>query len=175
MEIETLASIAGVLGFFISIATFILTRIERRKKVIVELYKDNYYKFCNTDGASLISDDEIIKIRATNIGGKSVIVNPETFFIKGNGETIKTYNTDWLNIESIPSPLQAGSSFEVGIFKSAFEELLKLKASDKYSNTNEYKKTTVLLDIGFNDHTGKTFKTDNFNYFYYVGEIERNT
>ena len=141
MEVETLASVAGVLGFFISIATFILTRIERRKKVVVELYKDNYSQFCNTDEADLINDDdEIIKIRVTNIGGKSVIVNPETFFIKGHGETIKTYNTDWLNMENIPSPLQVGGSFEVGIFKSAFEDLLKLKNLDKYSNTNEYKK-----------------------------------
>lgn len=176
MEVKTLASIAGVLGFFISVATFILTRIERRKNVVVELYKGDYSQFCNIDEAELISNEnEIIKIRVTNIGGKSVLVNPDTFFIKGHGETIKTYNTDWLGLENIPSPLQVGGSFEVAIFRSAFEDLLKLNTLDKYSNTNEYRKTVVPLDIGFDDHVGKTFNTKTFNYFYYVGEIERNT
>lgn len=173
MEIKTLASIAGVLGFFISVATFVLTRIERRKNVVVEIYKDDYSKFCDTAEDELI-DDELIKIRLTNIGGVPVIVNPESFFIKGLGKEIRIHDTDWVGLEEVPSPLLVGGSVEVAIFLSAFEGLLNLKALDKYSNNKEYEKTVVPLEVGFRDHKGKVFKSKSFRYFYYVGEIERN-
>lgn len=176
MDIEALASIAGVLGFFISVATFILTRIERRKNVVVEVYKGEYSEFRDTSEDDLINDDtEMIKIRLTNIGEMPVIVNPESFFIRGLGKEIKIHNTDWVGIEKIPSPLQVGCSSDVAIFLSAFEELLNLKLLDKFSNTEEYEKTVVLLEVGFSDHKGKVFKSNSFKYFYYVGEIERNT
>ncbi|MCF6155743.1 MAG: hypothetical protein E3K36_10915 [Candidatus Brocadia sp.] len=174
MDIETLASIAGVLGFFISVATFVLTRIERRKNVVVEVYKGDYSKFRQAADNELIdNDEELIKIRLTNIGGIPVIVNPESFFIKGLGKAIKIHDTDWVGIEEVPSPLQVGGSVEVAIFRSAFEGLLSLKALDRYSNTQEYGKTVVPLEVGFRDHQGKLFKSKLFRYFYYVGEIER--
>jgi len=176
MDIKTLVSIAGVLGFFISVATFVLTRIERRKSIVVEVYKGDYSEFSDTPEGELVNDDtELIKIRLTNIGGKSVIVNPDSFFIKGLGKEIKIHNTDWIGIEKVPSPLQVGSSLDVAIFQSSFEKLLNLKSLDKYSNTEEYEKTVVPLEVGFRDHKGKVFKTKSFKYFYYVGEIERNT
>lgn len=176
MDIKVLASIAGVLGFFISVATFVLTRIERRKNVVVEVYKGDYSEFHDTHEDELINNDtEIIKIRLTNIGGMPVIVNPESFFIRGLGKEIKIHDTDWVGIEKVPSPLQVGISLDVAIFRSAFEELLNLKTLDKFSNTEEYEKTVVPLEVGFRDHKGKVFKSNSFKYFYYVGEIERNT
>ncbi len=176
MDIKTLVSIAGVLGFFISVATFVLTRIERRKNVVVEVYKGDYSEFRDAPEDELINDDtELIKIRLTNMGGVPVIVNPESFFIKGLGKEIKIHDTDWVGIEKIPSPLQLGSSLDVAIFLSAFEELLNFKSLDKYSNTEECEKTVVPLEVGFRDHKGKVFTSKSFKYFYYVGEIERNT
>ncbi len=174
MDIKTLASIAGVLGFFISVATFVLTRIERRKNVVVEMYKGEYSNFREAGENELLDDDdELIKVRLTNIGGVPVIVNPESFFIKGLGKEIKIHDTDWVGVEEVPSPLQVGGSVEVAIFRSAFEALLNLKELDRYSNVEEYEKTVVPLEIGFRDHKGKVFKSKSFRYFYYVGEIER--
>ena len=174
MDIKALASIAGVLGFFISIATFIITRIERRKNVVVEVYRGEYSKFRETEKNELIDDDdEMIKIRLTNIGGVPVIVNPESFFIKGLGNEIKIHDTDWVGVEEVPSPLQVGVSVEVAIFRREFEALLNLKGLDRYSNVEEYEKTVVPLEVGFRDHKGKVFKSKLFRYLYYVGEIER--
>ena len=176
MDIKTLASIAGVLGFFISVATFVITRIERRKNVVVEVYKGDYSEFSDTPEDDLISDDsELIKIRLTNIGGMPVIVNSESFYIKGLGKEIKVHDADWVGVDKVPSPLQVGSSLDVAIFQSSFEKLLNLKALDKFSNTDEYEKTMVPLEVGFRDHKGKVFKSKSFKYFYYVSEIERNT
>ena len=176
MDIKILASIAGVLGFFISVATFILTRIERRKNVIVEVYRGDYSEFSDSpEDETINGDTELIKVRLTNIGGRPIIVNPESFFIKGLGKDIKIRDTDWVGIDKIPSPLQTGNSIDVAIFLSAFEELLNLKSLDKFSNTKEYEKTVVPLEVGFRDHKGKIFKSKSFKYFYYVGEIERGT
>ncbi len=70
MDIRTLASISGILGFIISIATFILTRVERKKNVIVKMYMGGYLELSDT----------------SNIGGKPVIINPEGFLSKALGE-----------------------------------------------------------------------------------------
>ena len=157
-------------------ATFVLTRIERRKNVVVEVYKGEYSEFNGIPEEAFISDDsELIKIRLTNIGGKPVIVNPESFFIKGLGKEIKIHDTEWVGVDKVPSPLQQGSSLDVAIFLSSFEKLLNLKSLDKFANTEKYKKTVVPLEVGFRDHKGKVFKNRSFKYFYYVGEIERNT
>ncbi|MBL8251154.1 MAG: hypothetical protein JNK31_05760 [Candidatus Competibacter sp.] len=173
MEINAIAKIAGVLGFFISVATFILTRIERRKNVVVEVYKGDYSEFYKAERGELFDDDELIKIRLTNVGGVPVIVNPESFFIKGLGKEILIHHTEWVGVKEIPSPLAAGTSVEVAVFRSEFEKLLSLKSLDKYANTEEYEKTVVPLEVGFKDHKGKVFTSKSFSYFYYVGEIER--
>lgn len=175
MDINALAKIAGVLGFFISVSTFILTRIERRKNVVVEVYKGDYSEFDEAEGGELLDDDgELINVRLTNIGGAPVIVNPESFFVRGLGKEILIHHTDWVGVKNLPSPLLVGASVEVAVFRSAFEELLNIKSLDKYANTEEYEKTVVPLEVGFRDHKGKVFMSNSFRYFYYVGEIERN-
>jgi hypothetical protein len=174
MDIKTLASVAGVLGFFISVATFILTRIERRRHVVVEVFKRQYSKLLEKEQNEFIDDDDdLIIIRLTNIGGVPVIVNPESFFIKGRGWQIKVHDTDWLGTEEIPSPLQVGGSLEVAIFQGALEALLNVKELDQYANVVDYEKTIIPLTVGFKDHKGKVFESEAFSYFYYVGEIER--
>jgi len=176
MDVKDWASIAGVLGFFISVATFILTRIERRKNVIVEVFKGDYSTFQGfdkEDEANGLESEEIIKIRLTNIGGSPIIVNPESFFVRGNSKEIKVYDTDWLGFEKIPSPLQVGGSVEVAIFLDTLEKMLNLELLNKYANPEEHEKTIVPLEVGFKDHKGRTFKTRTFKYFYYVGEIGR--
>jgi len=161
------------MGFFISVATFILTRIERRKNVVVEAYKGDYSEFNDAEEYEQLDDTELIKIRLTNIGGTPVIVNPESFFVKGLGKVIRIHDTDWVGVKRIPSPLSVGASVEIAVFRSAFEELLNIKSLDKYANTEEYEKTVVPLAVGFRDHKGKVFMSKSFRYFYYVGEIER--
>ena len=75
------------MGFIIGIATFILTRVGRKKSVIVEVYMGDYLELSDTSKDEVISSStKLIKIRLTNIGGKPVIVNPESFLSKALGE-----------------------------------------------------------------------------------------
>lgn len=126
MTLQNLSSIAGVLDFFISIATFTLTRIERRKKLIIELYSGSYYQNNNNSESEDDLDfepSEIINIRFINIEVKPLILNPDSIIISGNGHQIKKFKTDWLYLEEIPSPLEVGSSCDVAIFKDSFEKV----------------------------------------------------
>jgi len=171
---KTVSSIFGVLGFFISITTFILTRIERRKKLLVELYigyteeyADEYAHYTEDDYA------EVIKIRATNIGGQPVVINPQSFFIYSKNETINTNKCDWFGIDKVPSPLKVGESCEVAICTESFIDLLRLKELDKFCNTEDASKTLVPLYVSLTDHAGKIFSTKKFNYYYIVNSLER--
>ena len=178
MDLENLARLAGVLGFFISIATFAITRYERRRKLVVELIQGCYLDFSPAPSEALVDQEEapeLIKIRVTNIGGMPVIVKPESFYIGGNGEKVTVNNTDWLGIKNIPSPLSVGSSFEVACFEDAFEDLLKMKALTQCMREGEYEKTRVQLVAGFTDHENNSYQTRGFNYFYAVSALERNT
>lgn len=176
MTLQNLSSIAGVLGFFISIATFTLTRIERRKRLIIEILSGSYYDGNNiqefeTDLGS--EPSELMKFRFINIGGKPLILNPDSIVITANGHQITKYKTDWLYIENIPSPLEVGFSCDVAIFKDSFEKLIGCEKLDQYCNTEEYEKTEISITVQIEDHSKKVFKCQNFKYFYYVGEIEK--
>jgi len=176
LDIKTISSIFGVLGFFISIATFILTRIERRKKLLVELYvgdtseyKEKYASFNDEDFA------EVIKIRVTNIGGQPVVINPESFKIIAQDNALLVQQCDWFGLQKIPSPLNCGSSCEVALYTESFIDLLGFKNLDQYCNTKDSMKTVVPLYVSVKDHAGNNFFTKNFKYFYYVNSIERVT
>ncbi len=176
MDIKTISSIFGVLGFFISIATFILTRIERRKKLLVELYLGDSSEYSD-EFVDYNSDDsfELLKIRVTNIGGQPVVINPETFKIFALDKTIVTHNCDWFGFQKIPSPLNSGSSFEVALSTDSFIDLLGFKSLDKYCNTADSMKTVVPLYVSVTDHAGSRFFTNKFKYFYFVNSLERVT
>ncbi len=176
MDIKTISSIFGVLGFFISIATFILTRIERRKNLLVELYigdtseySDEYADYTDEDFA------EIIKIRVSNIGGQPVVINPESFKIIAQDKVLNIQHCDWFGIQKIPSPLNCGSSFEVALHTDSFIDLLGFKDLDKYCNTKDSLKTIVPLYVSVKDHAGSNFFTKKFKYYYFVNSLERIT
>lgn len=176
MDIKIISGIFGVLGFFISVTTFILTRIERRQKLLVELfvgdtseYKEEYVSYTDDDYA------EVIKIRVTNIGGQSVVINPESFMFVAQDKVILVHNCDWLGLQKIPSPLNCGSSLEVAIHIDSFIDLLGFKNLDQYCNSKDSMKTVVPLYVSVKDHAGNKFFTKNFKYFYFVNSLERVT
>lgn len=175
MDIKTISSIFGVLGFFISIATFILTRVERRKKLLVELYVGSTSEY-KDDYASYTDDyAEVMKIRVTNIGGQSVVINPESFIFIAQEKVLRVHHCDWFGIMKIPSPLNCGSSFEVAIHIDDFIDLLGFKDLDQYCNIKDSMKTVVPLYVSVKDHAGNKFFTKNFKYFYFVNSLERVT
>jgi len=138
------------------------------------LYNGDYSEFNDgQDDETLNGDTELVKIRITNIGAVSVIVNPESFYISGLGNTIRCYETDWIGLGKLPSPLQPGTSSEVAVFRQAFEGMLNLNSLEKFARTKEWRKTFAPIEAGFKDHKGKLFRTMSFQYSAYVGAFER--
>jgi len=176
LELKTIASVVGVLGFLISVATFVLTRMERRKKLVVEIFKGHLIEY--KDELILNEDqeyDEIVKIRITNIGGRPVIVDAASFYFMSNGNKFERNDCDWLGIKKVPSPLPVGQSNEVAVHLETFESLLKMKDLDKYCNENDCDKTVVKIEAGLKDIDRKAYKSKGFQYFYYVGDLSRTT
>ena len=91
MDIKIISSIAGVLGFFISVATFVLTRIERRKHLVIELFKGHYLPKQSDNSGSEREPEEILKVRFINIGGKPIILNLESIIISANGRNLRAF------------------------------------------------------------------------------------
>jgi len=150
--------------------------LERRKKLLLELYigdtseySDEYANFTDSDFA------ELIKIRFTNLGGQSVVINPESVKIFALNKTINIHSCDWFGISKIPSPLNTGASCEIGITTDCFLELLNFQELDKFCNTDDSLKTVVPIYVSAKDHTGKLFFTNKFKYYYFVNSLERVT
>jgi len=173
MDIELLAKIAGVLGLVLSIAVFLLTRWERRKRVIIELESGDASRFLQP-GEEVIGEDEgTVVIRVANMGAVPIAVDRESFTIRGNGKSISRSDTDWLGVEKIPAPLAPLASFEVAVFKEAFEHLLGREELKPFMNTEQYEKTIVPVLAEFREHNGRKFVSKGYSYFFYVGEIGR--
>ncbi|HHK8586716.1 TPA: hypothetical protein ACQYCL_003576 [Vibrio parahaemolyticus] len=175
MDLDSIAKIAGVLGFIISVMTFALTRYERRAKCVVEICIGDSRQFRD----ELCTDDfnELIKIRVTNIGGSSVILKAESFFFFAlDDKTVSNQGKiDWLGLHSLPSPLKPGESCEVAVFTDALLDILNFSKLDKYCNASNSMKTNVDLLAGVKDLNNKAYISKGFKYFYYVNALERIT
>jgi len=175
VDLDSIAKIAGVLGFIISVMTFALTRYERRAKCVVEICIGDTSQFrdelCSEDY------DELLKIRVTNIGGSSVILKAESFFFVALDDKTVSYQgkIDWLGLDSLPSPLNPGESCEVAVFTDSLLEILSFSRLDKYCNTSDAMKTNVDIIAGVKDLSNKTYISKGFKYFYYVNALERIT
>ncbi len=175
IDFRAISSVVGVLGFIISVATFALTRYERRKNLVLEIYEGEYSEMNDgPDEQVLDGNTDIVKIRITNIGAQSVILKPESLYLSGNHSKICVGSCDWIGVEKIPSPLVPNGSCEVALFKNSVIELLNMKSLDKYCNPQERNKTRIDLEVGVGDYKGKTFLSKSFSYIYYIDVFERN-
>ncbi|OCH14561.1 hypothetical protein A6E05_19130 [Aliivibrio sp. 1S165] len=177
INLDVIVKIIGVLGFFISVITFVLTRYERRAKCIAEIVVGDLSNYSSelTSEADLL--EETLKIRITNIGGQPVILKPETFFFSAlNKKITKNQNElDWFGINQLPSPLNPGCSCEVGVITEGILSILGFEDLKKYCNELEHKKTEIPIEVGVSDLNNRTYKSKGFTYYYYVYSLERHT
>jgi hypothetical protein len=175
INIEFVYKMAGVLGCLLSILVFILTRFERRKRVIIELELGSVERFCNFD--DLICEarkySTLLSIRVTNMAERPIVVNRDSFTIMGHGKTIKTFNTEWLGLHKIPSPLQKNSSFEIGLFIPELNRLLDKESLKAIMHINYRDKLVHLLTVEFQDLDGKLFRTKKYAYDFLTGMLCR--
>ncbi|HGS4906417.1 hypothetical protein [Vibrio aestuarianus] len=177
IDLDVVAKIAGVLGFIISVLTFCLTRYERRANCVVEIVIGDLSSYSEEFSPDEELLEETLKIRVTNIGGQPVILKPESFYFSALGKRVsKSQNRiDWFGIGKLSSPLNPGTSCDVGTITDSVLEELGFKSLDQYCNQTDFAKTDVPIEAGVSDLKGRSYKSKDFSYFYYVNSLERNT
>ena len=166
MNIDVFAKIVGVLGFLISVSTFVLTRIERKKRVEIELFQSCVLDFADDED---VKDEGLIKVRFTNIGQKAIIVKPNTLVIESQNRTYKLNREDYLGMEDFQELMPPMSSREIGIYLDSVLEALNIVSPKKYDDESLNK--LYPLQVKVRDHTGKIFRTKKYSYLESVGEF----
>jgi len=160
-----LLDVIGVLGFILSIAIFIITRLERRKTLVLDLECIDYGLSQNFENEIGECKDNILLIRVINTGQQAVAVDKNTFKIIGPKKKVNTYETDWVGLNDIPYPLNPGESFEVGIFEDTFAS---------YQGYEGYSEDIMPISAEVSDIQGKLYKTRlKYNLLLAVSAIEK--
>ncbi|MEZ9392442.1 hypothetical protein AB4222_11090 [Vibrio splendidus] len=177
IDLDVVTKVAGVLGFIISVLTFGLTRYERRVSCVVEIVVGDLSSYSEEFSPDEDLLEETLKIRITNIGGQPIILKPESFYFSALGNKISQPEgrTDWFGTGKLPSPLNPGTSCDIGVITDSLLELLGFNNLDQYCNQTDFAKTNVAIEAGVSDLKGRIYKSKNFTYFYYVHSLERNT
>jgi hypothetical protein len=165
-----LTEIAGVLGFIFSIFIFVLTRWERKRRLVIQLEGGDALRF--RDELDFEEPEDIIILRFINMGGKPIIINMDSLIITSNDKRIRRYDTDWLGMEKIPHPLSPGSCFEVALYKEAFESLLGLKTLFKAAKPEDDYRCVAPISTEVEDIHGHKYRSDKrLKYNYYVSDF----
>jgi hypothetical protein len=166
MNIDVIVKIAGVLGFLICVSTFILTRIERRKRIEIELFNSCVLDFTDDEDTK---DDGLIKVRFTNLGPQPVILKPKTLAIECNGNAYQLDGEDYWGMEGFDELMPPTSSREIGIYLDSVCKTLGIETPKKYDD--ESFKKLYPLSVQVRDHANKIYKTKKFKYHESVGEF----
>ncbi|ADV50594.1 hypothetical protein Celal_3328 [Cellulophaga algicola DSM 14237] len=163
-----LTEILGVFGFVLALVTFILTRIERRKKLSIDLYcqsleeldKDNEF---NSDENGM-KESRVIVLDIINQGAKTIAIDKNSIIILLNGHKIQ-YELDWIGKQKFENPINPGQSYRFGVLLDAAIGISKIENRDK----GRYKIRAELKDIDNKKYTSKK----NFLLLLEVDEITR--
>ncbi|TCI04782.1 hypothetical protein EZV61_02080 [Corallincola luteus] len=166
MNIDVIAKTAGVLGFLISVCTFIVTRFERRKRIEIELFQSCVLDFTEEDN---VRDEGLIKVRFTNIGPQPVILKPNTLVIECNNNVYKLDREDFWGMDDFEELMPPTSSREIGIYLDSVCKALVIESPKKYDDESFNK--LYQLRVLVQDHTNKIYKTSKFKYHEAVGEF----
>lgn len=170
MNLDLVVKIVGVLGFLISVTTFILTRIERRKNVQIEIFETSIHDFPELlKDTEWLGGESMFKVRFTNIGPQPVILKPETFRIEHNGNCFALAREDYLGKEEIRELMPPTTYQEIGIDRQLVISMLKIHSPDKYDDRTFNKLFHLRLSVC--DHTGKVFRNNMHSYHEAVGEV----
>ena len=166
MNIDVIAKIVGVLGFIISVSTFVITRIERRKRIEIELFQSCVSDFTDDDDAK---DEALIRVRFTNIGPQPVILKPQSLVVECCGSAYKLEREDYWGMEGFDELMPPTSSREIGIYLDSVCEALGIKSPKKYDDESFNKLYPLRIQV--QDHTNNIYKTKKFKYHESVGEF----
>ncbi len=162
--------ITGVLGFVIAVFTFVLTRMERRKRLEIELFESTDFDFAHlTDQPEDLPGQNLIRLRFTNISPLPIIIKPETVIISGNGHSFELARHDYWGKDQIEELMPPNSVRELGVDIEWVMEALGIQSPKEYDDCSFNKLYPLVASI--EDHKGKRFETRAFSYHEAVGEF----
>ena len=107
----------GIVGFLFSLITFFLTRIERRKKLTINLSVDFLNKIDKSwsDDSDFSPEQRIIVIDVINDGTRIIVLDKESVELVCNHKRIK-HGFDLIGKDKFTNPLKPGDNFSFGVF-----------------------------------------------------------
>ena len=167
MNIDDLAKIAGVLGFFISLATFALTRWERRALVHFGLAKGSQTVAEGEDSYNLDTTDFTL----INLGGTAVVLDLQTLEVRRGEKTLFPWRQDHWGPEECEVLLPPHGRIVLSVPHDTFEEQLKIESPEKYDKQSFYALLPVQMRV--RNTNGKGFESKGLRYWEAIGEFRR--
>jgi len=162
-----LTELLGVLGFILSVFVFIITRLEKRKSLIIDMFACCDNEFPEEWGTDENFEEEFVILKIINNGIKPITINSKSFQIFGNGKCIDPFYCDWFGMSNVSHPIKPGECSKIGILLAVFEQGLEIdKITDKYEKIGIYCK---LKDLEGKSYTNK----GKYAYIPEVGEFEK--
>lgn len=146
----SIAEVIGILGFVVAMLTFVLTRLEKRKKLAINLYDGTIDQLNNPSLKEYYPDNELIILDIINSGVKPVIIDIDSIRIEIN-DTQVDRTIDWLNIDESESLLNPGHQIKYGVF---IKELFKHVGIEN-SSCKEFFIKANLKDIDSKNYKSK--------------------
>jgi hypothetical protein len=167
MTIDQLAKVAGILGFLISVATFALTRWERRAAIVFGFDEGL------SDDFGVVFDEPIstINLTITNVGARSLHIDLRTLQIKSSGNALHAWREDHLGAEQREILLKPNDSQVLGIPVKTFRDVLNIKTPKKYDDQSI--NFMQPLQISVATTSGKVFSSTKLKYWEATGEFHR--
>lgn len=167
MNIDQLAKIAGVLGFLISVSTFILTRWERRAILTFSLDSGSSLDFAEQDEEG----PETINLTITNMGARALLVDLGTLKIECNGNVLDAWIEDHWGVAQREILFKTTDHQMLGIPLETFTAKLKIETPKKYDDNSFHFMYPLKISVKTID--GKEFSSKNLKYWEATGEFHR--
>jgi len=167
MNVDDLAKLAGVLGFFISLATFVLTRWERRLILDFGLEGGESADF----DSNYENSHGTVNLTITNLGAQAALLDLRTLEAKCNGNALDIWREDFWGKQQREILLKPNDSQMFGIPYDTFVKQLKVKPSGNYDNETFYRTYPVRLSVKTTD--GKVIRSKKLKFWEAVGEFHR--
>ena len=176
MSIDDLSKVAGVAGFAISLATFALTRWERRIVLVFGLDSGSSSDFHKDEDEEAGNECEeprsSVNVTITNIGSRPALLDLRTLEVRSNGNTLRAWHEDHWGGQQREVLLKSGDSHTIGIPLQTFTKQLKIQAPKKYDENSFYFMHPVQVLVRAAD--GKSHASKRLKYWEATGEFHRN-
>ena len=165
--LDDLAKLAGVLGFFISLVTFFLTRWERRAALDFGLQPGHSSDFDSDSDESL----ETVNLAITNLGHQPTLLNMPTLEIRCNGNVLHAWREDYFGNQQQEVLLKPTERNVVGIPLVTFLKGLKIESPEKYDERSFFALKPVRVRLKTIE--GRQFESKKLRFWEAVGEFHR--